>query len=76
MKRTASQTQKIWMETIQAGIDQGRFVKELDPVIVYRFIRDAIWMSVRWLSRSPRHPVDEIADECCALFLDGYLRAE
>jgi TetR/AcrR family transcriptional regulator, cholesterol catabolism regulator len=47
MKRTASQTQKIWMETIQAGIDQGRFVQELDPVIVYRFIRDAIWMSVR-----------------------------
>ena len=48
MKRTASQTQKIWMETIQAGIDQGLFVKDLDPVIVYRFMRDAIWMSVRW----------------------------
>ena len=31
MKRTASQTQKIWMETIQQGIDQGLFVKDLDP---------------------------------------------
>lgn len=75
MKRTASETQKIWMETIQAGIDQGLFVKELDPVIVYRFMRDAIWMSVRWQRPAGHYSVDEVADECCALFLDGYLHA-
>jgi AcrR family transcriptional regulator len=75
MKRTASQTQKIWMETIQEGIDQGLFVKELDPVIVYRFMRDAIWMSVRWQHPAGRYSVDEVADECCALFLDGFLHA-
>ena len=75
MKRTASQTQKIWMETIQAGIDQGLFVKELDPVIAYRFMRDAIWMSVRWQQPTGRYSVDEVADECCALFLDGFLHA-
>jgi len=75
MKRTASQTQKIWMDTIQAGIDQGLFVKDLDPVIVYRFIRDAIWMSVRWLRVSGRYSIDEVAEECCQLFLDGYLHA-
>jgi len=75
MKRTASQTQKVWMETIEAGIDQGLFVKDLDPVIVYRFMRDSIWMSVRWLHPAGRYPVDEVADEFCALFLDGYLNA-
>jgi hypothetical protein len=75
MKRTASQTQKVWMETIQQGIDQGLFVKDLDPVIVYRFMRDAIWMSVRWQHPAGRYSVDEVADECCALFLDGFLRA-
>jgi hypothetical protein len=73
MKRTASQTQKIWMETIQAGIDEGRFVKDLDPVIVYRFMRDSIWMSA-WQQPTGRYSVDEVADECCAV-PDGFLHA-
>jgi AcrR family transcriptional regulator len=73
MKRTASQTQKIWMETIQAGVDRGLFVKDVDPVVAYRFMRDAIWLSVRWQRPSGQYSVDEVADQCCALFLDGYL---
>ena len=75
MKQTASATQKIWMETIEAGVAQGRFGTSLDPVIVYHFMRDAIWMSVRWLRVSGRYTVDEVADECCDLFLNGYLHA-
>jgi AcrR family transcriptional regulator len=75
MKRTANQTQKVWMETIQAGVDRGRFVKDVDPVMAYRFIRDAIWMSVRWQRTSGPYSVEDVADQCCALFLRGYLDA-
>jgi AcrR family transcriptional regulator len=75
MKQTASETQQVWMATIEAGIEQGTFGHSLDPVIVYHFIRDAIWMSVRWLRVSGRYSVDEVADECCELFLNGFLHA-
>ena len=75
MKRTASQTQKIWMETIQQGIDQGLFVKELYLVIVYRFMRDAIWMSVRWQHPAGRERCRRGRRRMFALFLDGFLHA-
>lgn len=73
MRETAEATQQIWLDTIRAGTAQGVFRADVDPAVLYRFLRDAIWMSVRWFRTGGRFTVDELADECMKVFLEGIL---
>ncbi|MDK1358718.1 TetR/AcrR family transcriptional regulator [Arthrobacter sp. zg-Y1219] len=38
----------IWQEVIQEGQREGVFRADLDSAMTYRFIRDAVWSTVRW----------------------------
>ena len=42
------QQRKMWVEALHQGIDEGYFQPDLDVDLVYRFIRDTTWVSVRW----------------------------
>jgi len=63
--------QATWIDVIQAGIDTGVFRAELDPTIVYRFLRDAIWPTVRWYRTGRKYRIDDIAEKCIGLFTYG-----
>ena len=39
---------KMWVDVITEGIEQGYFQADIDVDLVYRFIRDTTWVSVRW----------------------------
>jgi AcrR family transcriptional regulator len=67
----ASQVRHAWLEVLSEGVEQGAFRPDLDPRIVYRLMRDAIWPSVRWFRPSREYPLSRFAEECTALFLDG-----
>ncbi|MCB0997087.1 MAG: TetR/AcrR family transcriptional regulator [Acidimicrobiales bacterium] len=73
MTETAEATQRHWMDTIRAGIVDGRIRADVDPAVMYRFLRDAIWMSVRWYHTGGRFSVDELADQFVKIFLEGVL---
>src|SRR3984893_580556 len=42
------QQRKMWVEVLNQGVDEGYFRPDLDVDLVYRFIRDTTWVSVRW----------------------------
>jgi AcrR family transcriptional regulator len=63
--------QNTWIEVINAGIEQGVFRADLDPKILYRLIRDAVWLSVRWFKPTRDFPIARLAEDCTSLFLDG-----
>ena len=71
LKNAGKEVQGTWLEVINAGVEQGVFRSDLDPKIVYRLMRDAVWLSVRWFKPTHDYPIARLAEECTALFLDG-----
>jgi TetR/AcrR family transcriptional regulator, cholesterol catabolism regulator len=43
----ASQIERMWVSVIERGVADGELVTE-NPKLAYHFIRDAVWVSVRW----------------------------
>jgi AcrR family transcriptional regulator len=72
LKRVSQNTQRIWLDTLDAGVEHGEFRKDVDSVVFYRFLRDAIWMSIRWRDPSSKRGNADLAEECIAIFIDGY----
>jgi TetR/AcrR family transcriptional regulator, cholesterol catabolism regulator len=56
---------------LRDGIAAGELRPDLDPKITYRFLRDAIWVSVRWYRPSGRMTADQLADHFLKMLLDG-----
>jgi AcrR family transcriptional regulator len=71
LKNAAREVQNVWVDAINAGIEQGVFRSDLDPKMLYRLIRDALWLSVRWFKPSRDYPFARLADDCSSIFLDG-----
>ncbi len=67
----AAQVRQAWLEVLNDGVAQGAFRADIEPRIVYRLMRDAIWPSVRWFRPDQGYPLRRLAEECTALFLDG-----
>ena len=67
----AADVRKTWLQVIEDGIASGAFRPDVDPGIVYRLMRDAIWLSIRWFRPGPACSPAKFADDCTSLFLDG-----
>lgn len=75
LKNSGKEVQSSWLEVINAGIAQGVFRGDLDPKILYRLMRDAVWLSVRWFKPSRDYPISRLAEDCTSLFLEGLARS-
>jgi AcrR family transcriptional regulator len=71
LRSSGKDVQNTWLEVIKAGTAQGVFRDDLDPKIVYRLMRDTVWMSVRWFKPTRDYPTARLAEDCTAIFLDG-----
>ena len=71
LKPAARDVRNTWLEVISAGVAEGVFRADLEPKILYRIMRDAIWLSVRWFKPTREYPLSRFAEDCTSLFLDG-----
>jgi AcrR family transcriptional regulator len=71
LRNAGKEVQNTWLEVINAGVAQGVFRSDLDAKIVYRLMRDAVWLSVRWFKPARDYPISRLAEDCTALFFDG-----
>jgi len=71
LKNAGKEVQRTWLDVIKAGVAQGVFRADLDPKVLYRLMRDAVWLSVRWFRPTRAYPAARLAEECTSLFLDG-----
>lgn len=76
VKAAAAEVQQTWLTAIEAGRADGSFRTDVDPRVFYRFIRDAVWLSVRWYRPEGQYTVDQLAADCASIFLDGYASFE
>jgi AcrR family transcriptional regulator len=67
----SEETEDLWVGVLERGIATGAFRADLDARMVYRFLRDAIWVSVRWFQPDGRTTPEELADTYLGVLLDG-----
>jgi len=69
------QSRQVWVTLIEEGVRTGVLRSDLDVTLTYRFIRDTVWVAVRWY-RPPApgsggHTHTDVADQYVRILLDG-----
>jgi AcrR family transcriptional regulator len=67
------QIEGIWIGALRAGQEAGVFRAEFEVRLIYRFIRDAVWATVKWYRHGGRNTVETVRDEYLALLHNGML---
>jgi len=62
---------KMWVDVLNEGIEQGYFRPDIDVDLVYRFIRDTTWVSVRWYSPGGPLTAEQVGRQYLAIVLGG-----
>lgn len=70
-KVLADEVQQVWLDAIDAGRAVGVFRRDVPAKVFHRFLRDAVWLSVRWRRPGDPYTPAELARDCMAVFLDG-----
>ncbi|WP_156772037.1 TetR family transcriptional regulator KstR2 [Mycobacterium sp. 1245805.9] len=65
------QQRKMWVEVLNQGIDEGCFRPDLNVDLVYRFIRDTTWVSVRWYQPGGPLTAQQVGQQYLAIVLGG-----
>ncbi|UMP04090.1 TetR/AcrR family transcriptional regulator [Amycolatopsis sp. EV170708-02-1] len=62
---------KLWNGILTDGIAAGVFREDLDVELTYRFIRDTVWVAVRWYNPGGTLSADDVAQQYLGILLDG-----
>lgn len=65
------QMRQIWVGLLEEGIRSGTFRPDLDVEVVYRFIRDTVWVAVRWYRPGGELSAHDVAQEYLSIVLEG-----
>ncbi len=62
---------RLWTGLLEAGVEAGELRADLDVELVYRFIRDTVWVAVRWYRPGGDLSPSDIADQYLTILLEG-----
>ena len=62
---------KLWTGVLEAGVEDGSFRPDIDIELVYRFMRDTVWIAVRWYRPGGAMTADSVAKQYLGIVLDG-----
>ncbi len=62
---------KMWLDLLNQGVEQGYFRPDIDVDLVYRFIRDTTWVSVRWYQPGGPLTAEEVGRQYLSIVLGG-----
>ncbi len=61
----------MWVDVLTEGIAQGYFRPDIDVDLVYRFIRDTTWVSVRWYQPGGPLTAEQVGRQYLGIVLGG-----
>ncbi|CRK50306.1 HTH-type transcriptional repressor KstR2 [Rhodococcus sp. RD6.2] len=61
----------LWVSVIESGVADGSFRPDIDIELVYRFMRDTVWVAVRWYRPGGPMTAETVAKQYLAIVLDG-----
>jgi len=62
---------ELWVGVLQRAVADGSFRADLDLEVAYRFMRDTVWVAVRWYRPGGTLTADQVARQYLAVVLDG-----
>ena len=65
------QSRDIWITLLRDGVTSGDLRPDLDVDLVYRFIRDTVWVAVRWYRPGGQLSHESVADQYLSILLEG-----
>jgi TetR/AcrR family transcriptional regulator, cholesterol catabolism regulator len=71
LREGAEETERLWSQVIEEGMRAGVIRSDIEPRMIYRFMRDTIWISVRWYHPDGKYHPDQIAAFYLDVLLDG-----
>ncbi|MGW8885426.1 TetR/AcrR family transcriptional regulator [Streptomyces sp. NPDC055749] len=60
-----------WLRTLERGVAEQTFRSDLDVRLVYRFVRDTVWVAASWYRQGGTHSPEEIARQYLSMVLEG-----
>jgi TetR/AcrR family transcriptional regulator, cholesterol catabolism regulator len=66
--------ERLWRGLLQEGVDAGELRQDLDVDLVYRFVRDTVWVAVTWYRPGGALSADQVADQYLTILLEGISR--
>ena len=67
---------RMWVDILKQGVADGHFRPDLDVDLVYRFIRDTTWVSVRWYQPGGPLTAEQVGAQYLAIVLGGITTPE
>ncbi|BBY26136.1 TetR family transcriptional regulator KstR2 [Mycolicibacterium sediminis] len=67
---------RMWIDILKQGVADGHFRPDLDVDLVYRFIRDTTWVSVRWYQPGGPLTAEQVGAQYLAIVLGGITTSE
>ncbi|GGK93361.1 TetR/AcrR family transcriptional regulator [Planomonospora sp. ID91781] len=64
---------EMWLSVLDRGVLDGEFRADLDTGLIYRFIRDTVWVAASWYRSDGPLSADEIARQYIVMVLEGIL---
>jgi hypothetical protein len=61
----------MWVDVLKQGVAEGSFRPDIDVDLVYRFIRDTTWVSVRWYQPGGPLTAEEVGRQYLSIVLGG-----
>jgi AcrR family transcriptional regulator len=61
----------LWTGLLTQGVESGELRSDLDVELVYRFLRDTVWVAVRWYRPGGDLTPAQVADQYLHILLDG-----
>lgn len=71
LTKMENEVRRLWVKVLETGISDGVFRDDIDPKLAYKFLRDSIWVAVRWFTPSGRLSVHQLADQYLKLMMEG-----
>jgi len=66
---------RLWTGLLEAGVAAGELRADLDVELVYRFLRDTVWVAVRWYRPGGDLSPADVADQYLKILLEGIAHA-
>jgi AcrR family transcriptional regulator len=66
-----AQSRDVWMTLLTEGVESGALRADLNVELTYRFIRDTVWVAVRWYRPGKELTHTDVADQYLHILLDG-----
>ncbi|MFC5750897.1 TetR/AcrR family transcriptional regulator [Actinomadura rugatobispora] len=63
--------ESMWTALLERGVAEGAFRADLDRGLIYRFVRDTVWVAAGWYRTGGRLSADDIAKQYLAMVLEG-----